>query len=115
VESELVGRVCSWACIPSKALLRSLEVWNAARSIAGAREAVTSKPNAAAILARRDAFTNDWQDSGQVDWLRSAGIDLVRGHGRLTGDRRVSVEANDRTTRELTARRAWSGRARRGL
>ena len=51
VESELVGGECSyWACIPSKALLRPLEVWNAARSIAGAREGMASKPNAAAIL-----------------------------------------------------------------
>jgi dihydrolipoamide dehydrogenase len=101
---ELVGGECSyWACIPSKALLRPLEVWNAARSIAGAREAVTSKPDAATILARRDSFTDDWHDSGQVDWLRGAGIDLVRGHGRITGDRRVSVKANDGTTTELTA------------
>jgi pyruvate/2-oxoglutarate dehydrogenase complex dihydrolipoamide dehydrogenase (E3) component len=66
---------------------------------------VTSKPNAAAILARRDSFTNDWHDFGQVDCLRNAGIDLVRTR-RLTRDRHVSVEANDGTTRELTARHA---------
>jgi pyruvate/2-oxoglutarate dehydrogenase complex dihydrolipoamide dehydrogenase (E3) component len=107
VESELVGGECSyWACIPSKALLRPLEVWKAARSIAGAREAVTSKPDAEAILARRDSFTNDWHDSGQVDWLRGAGIDLVRGHGHIIGDRCVSVRASDGTTAELTARHA---------
>lgn len=35
VESEFVGGECSyWACIPSR---HSLEAWNAARSIAGAR------------------------------------------------------------------------------
>lgn len=107
VESELVGGECSyWACIPSKALLRPLEVWNAARSIAGAREGMASKPNAAAILARRDSFTNNWHDSGQVEWLRGAGIDLVRGHGRISGDRRISVEAPDGTSTELTVRHA---------
>jgi len=60
----------------------------------------------AATLKRRDSFVHDWDDSSQVDWVKSAGIDLVRGHGRLTGVKTVSVEAADGTVTELTAKHA---------
>ena len=92
VESELVGGECSyWACMPSKALLRSGHVLRAAQRLDGTRQAVTGELNAPAVLARRDAFTSEWKDDGQVDWLNSAGIDLIRGHARLTGPRTVDV------------------------
>ncbi|MFC4555795.1 dihydrolipoyl dehydrogenase family protein [Georgenia faecalis] len=96
VESELVGGECSyWACIPSKALLRSGDARRAALRVDGARQAVTGGLDAAAVLARRDSFVGDWDDAGQVSWLESAGIDLVRGHGRLTGPREVTVTTPD--------------------
>jgi pyruvate/2-oxoglutarate dehydrogenase complex dihydrolipoamide dehydrogenase (E3) component len=106
VESELVGGECSyWACMPSKALLRSSSALQAARRLPGAREAVTGTLDVAAVLARRDEFTSHWKDDGQVAWLDSAGIDLVRGHGRLAGVRVVEV-SHDAGTTTLTARHA---------
>ena len=106
IETELVGGDCSyWACMPSKALLRPLQALIAAQSVAGAREAVTGAPNASAIFQRRDAITSHWNDAGQVDWARSAKIDLVRGHGRLAGVRRV-MALNESGERDLTARHA---------
>ncbi|WP_129838710.1 NAD(P)/FAD-dependent oxidoreductase [Streptomyces sp. RFCAC02] len=103
VERELVGGECSyWACIPSKALLRPSAALDAARAVPGAREAVgDGRLDAAAVLARRDSFTSGWRDDGQVEWLGSAGIELIRGEARLAGPRRVVV--GDRT---LTARHA---------
>ncbi|MFF2043073.1 dihydrolipoyl dehydrogenase family protein [Kitasatospora sp. NPDC058170] len=107
VEAELVGGECSyWACMPSKALLRPVAALAAARAVAGAREAVGGGLDAAAVLARRDSFASHWQDDGQVQWLRDTGIDLVRGHGRLAGERTVTVEAEDGSERVLTARHA---------
>ncbi|MEA4943982.1 MAG: NAD(P)/FAD-dependent oxidoreductase [Propionicimonas sp.] len=92
VESELVGGECSyWACMPSKALLRSGHAVRAARRLPGARQAVTGAIDSAAVLERRTEFTSGWKDEGQVAWLDSAGIDLIRGHGRLAGPGRVQV------------------------
>jgi dihydrolipoamide dehydrogenase len=107
VEKELVGGECSyWACMPSKALLRGTEVLAEARAVDGARQAVTGDQDVAATLARRDAFTHHWDDSGQVEWVANAGIDLIRGAGRLVGERTVVVTAADGTETRLTARHA---------
>jgi len=107
VESELVGGECSyWACMPSKALLRSAAALRAARDVDGARQAVTGGLDVAAVLRRRDTMTSDWNDAGQVEWLQGAGIDLVRGHGALTGEKTVRVTADDGTTTDLVARHA---------
>ncbi len=98
VESELVGGECSyWACMPSKALLRPGAALAAVRDVPGAAAAVTGDLDVAAVLARRTAFTHDWDDASQVRWLERTGIDLVRGHARLTGPRSVEVDTEDGT------------------
>ncbi|QIT11053.1 dihydrolipoyl dehydrogenase family protein [Clavibacter michiganensis] len=107
VESELVGGECSyWACMPSKALLRSGSALRAARAVAGSKEAVTGDLDVAAVLKRRDSFTSSWDDQGQVSWLEGIGIDLARGHGRISGPRRVTVTAPDGSVTEHEAAHA---------
>src|SRR5918999_191758 len=81
VERELVAGECSyWACIPSKTLLRPGEA-----------------------LAARDFMVSDYSDAGQVAWLESKGIDLLRGAGRLAGPNRVRVAGGADTARAYTA------------
>jgi len=107
IESELVGGECSyWACMPSKALLRSGIALRAAQNVGGTKEAVTGALDVAATLARRDSFTHNWDDSSQVEWVAGAGIDLLRGHGRLTGEKKIEVEAKDGSVTALTAKHA---------
>lgn len=107
VESELVGGECSyWACMPSKALLRSGAAVRAAQHLDGAKQAVTGELDVAGVLRRRDQMTSSWKDDGQVSWLESAGIDLVRGHGRITGQRQVTVTAPDSDPESETVLRA---------
>ena len=106
IESELVGGECSyWACMPSKALLRSGIALRAAQNVEGTKQAITGGLDVAAVLKRRDSFTSNWNDQGQVDWVHGAGIDLIRGYGRLTGVKSVSVE-KDGVITNLTARHA---------
>jgi pyruvate/2-oxoglutarate dehydrogenase complex dihydrolipoamide dehydrogenase (E3) component len=107
VEAELVGGECShWACMPSKALLRPIELVESGRALPGVAQMLEGPLDVAAILARRDRFTHNHDDSGQVEWATSAGIDIVRGRGRLTGEKLVEVTAADGTTRVLAARHA---------
>ncbi|WP_375386736.1 dihydrolipoyl dehydrogenase family protein [uncultured Microbacterium sp.] len=107
VESELVGGECSyWACMPSKALLRSGAALRAAKSVDGAKQAVTGGVNIAGALRRRDVATHDWDDESQVKWLEGAGIELVRGHGRLSGEKTVRVTGEDGGELRMVARHA---------
>ncbi|WP_434447336.1 dihydrolipoyl dehydrogenase family protein [Lentzea sp. E54] len=107
VERELVGGECSyWACMPTKALLRSAAALRAVRRLPGAREAVTGELDVRAVLARRDAFASNWSDDGQVSWLESVGVPLYRGHGRIASERVVTVTTKDGAIVTLTARHA---------
>jgi len=101
VEQHLVGGECSfYGCMPSKALLRPGQVLAEARRIPGAAQAVDGL-DVPAALARRDEVIHDLHDDVQLPWLEERDIALVRGHGRITGERTVQV--GDET---LTARRA---------
>jgi pyruvate/2-oxoglutarate dehydrogenase complex dihydrolipoamide dehydrogenase (E3) component len=101
VEQHLVGGECSfYGCIPSKALLRPGQVLAEARRVPGAAQAVDGL-DVPAALERRDEIINHLHDDNQTPWLEAHHIALVRGHGRITGERTVQV--GDET---LTARRA---------
>jgi pyruvate/2-oxoglutarate dehydrogenase complex dihydrolipoamide dehydrogenase (E3) component len=107
IETELVGGECSyWACMPSKALLRPVETLALAKALPGMPVTADSPLNVADVLKRRDSFTHNHDDSSQIEWAEGVGITVIRGHGRLAGERTVEVTAPDGTTRSLTARHA---------
>jgi dihydrolipoamide dehydrogenase len=89
VEDRLVGGECSfYACMPSKALLRPIELASEARRVPGVTVGDLDVP---AVLARRDEVIANLDDSGQVPWLEERGVTLFRGRGELDGERRVRV------------------------
>ena len=108
VERELVGGECSyWACMPSKALLRPVEIYNAARRMPGVVNVLRgSSIDPQAVLTRRDRIVNHHDDDSQVQWAVSQNIDVVRGHARLNGPKTVTVATPDGGNRTLTARHA---------
>jgi pyruvate/2-oxoglutarate dehydrogenase complex dihydrolipoamide dehydrogenase (E3) component len=102
VEQHLIGGECSfYACMPSKALLRPGELLAEVRRIPGVAEAVTGDLDAQAVLERRDEIIHDLDDSSMEPWLAERGVTLVRGRGRLDGERRVLAGEDT-----LVARRA---------
>jgi pyruvate/2-oxoglutarate dehydrogenase complex dihydrolipoamide dehydrogenase (E3) component len=100
VEQALVGGDCSYyACMPSKALLRPVELANEVRRVPG----LTVSPiDSAAVLRRRDEVIHDRNDSSQVPWLEERGVTLVRGRARIAGKLSVEVEGQE----SLSARKA---------
>ena len=102
VEGHLIGGECSYyGCMPSKALLRPAEAVAEARRLPGAAEAAAGELDAEAVLRRRDEVIHDLDDSVQIPWLEERNVTVVRGLGRLAGERRVEVDGD-----VLLARRA---------
>src|SRR5690606_34344148 len=96
VERELVGGECSyWACMPSKGLLRPGEVRHSVEHTPGVDAGAINVEEA---LAQRNELAANWDDSDQVSWLEDVGVTLLRGQGRLAGERTVEVEREDGTT-----------------
>jgi pyruvate/2-oxoglutarate dehydrogenase complex dihydrolipoamide dehydrogenase (E3) component len=112
VEQHLVGGECSYyACMPSKALLRPGELLAEARRVPGVAEAVRGELDPEAVLARRDEVIHDLFDAGQLPWLEERGIELLRGEGRLDGERRVVVGEQTLLARRAVVVATGSGAA----
>ena len=89
VESRLVGGECSfYACMPSKALLRPGELAGEAHRVPGL---VVGPLDVQAVLDRRDDVIAHLDDAPHLPWLEERGVTVVRGRGRLDGERRVRV------------------------
>jgi pyruvate/2-oxoglutarate dehydrogenase complex dihydrolipoamide dehydrogenase (E3) component len=108
VEAELAGGECSyWACIPSKALLKPIGLAAAAARLPGVR---VDGVDPAAVLKRRDYWANRTEDGGHDDSgaaKRLASVaTFIRGWGRLSGEKTVTVEDAHGGTATLTANQA---------
>jgi pyruvate/2-oxoglutarate dehydrogenase complex dihydrolipoamide dehydrogenase (E3) component len=102
VERELVGGECPyWACVPSKALLRSAETLSEAdraRVLAASRvEWTVDFPK---VSKRVRGMARNLDDSAPAAALEATGAKLFRGEGRLTDARTVEVGGE-----QLVARR----------
>jgi pyruvate/2-oxoglutarate dehydrogenase complex dihydrolipoamide dehydrogenase (E3) component len=87
VEHELVGGECSyWACIPSKTLLRPLELAFRARFAPG----VTATVDPVQVFKWRDEVAEK-DDASQVEWVQELGAEVVKGTGSIVQPGRLEV------------------------
>ncbi|GAA1509106.1 NAD(P)/FAD-dependent oxidoreductase [Sphaerisporangium rubeum] len=109
VEAELVGGECPyWACVPSKMMLRAAEVLAECRRVPGLAGTSHAQPDWGPVARRiREEATDDWNDKVAAERFAGTGATLVRGRGRITGDREVTVEPSGSggEARVLRARR----------
>ena len=102
MESLRVGGECPYvACMPSKAMLRSAQARDEARSIVDRGGAAT--PMAlddddrayARAAARRDEIAEHRDDSSTATSVEAAGVVLVRGRGRVVRPGVVAVDGRE--------------------
>jgi pyruvate/2-oxoglutarate dehydrogenase complex dihydrolipoamide dehydrogenase (E3) component len=97
VEHELVGGECSyWACIPSKTLLRSVEVAFRERQTPG----VSSQVDPVQVFKWRDEVAEK-DDTSQVEWARKHGAEVVKGTARIVAPGRIDVDGQELAYDEL--------------
>lgn len=92
IEDRLVGGECPyWGCIPSKAMVRAAEVLAEGRRIPGTAGRAVIEPDWAPVAARVEEVTAGWDDTAAVKRFTDKGGRFVRGRGRVTGPREVTV------------------------
>ena len=97
VERAEAGGVClNWGCIPTKALLKSAQVYTYCKNAAhyGLELAGEVRPNLEKIVARSRGVA-ETMSKGVAFLLKKNNIDLIQGFGRLKGDGRVDVDGTE--------------------
>ena len=96
VEEKQWGGTClNWGCIPTKALIQGAEVLALARR--GAEFGViipSAEPDWPAMQARKDKVVAGMRN-GVQSLLKSNGVELVSGRGRLAGGVKVAVDGRE--------------------
>lgn len=102
IEASLLGGECPyWACLPSKMIIRAANLLTEARRADGVAGEVSVVPDWAPVAARiRAEATGGWDDAVAVGRFGEHGGTFVRGRGRLTGPRTVTVDGHDFTARK---------------
>lgn len=94
VEKAELGGVClNWGCIPTKALLKSAQVFSYCKNAAHYGVAIDGdvKPDFEKIVARSRTVA-DTMSKGVAFLMKKNNIDILTGFGRLAGEGRVDVE-----------------------
>jgi pyruvate/2-oxoglutarate dehydrogenase complex dihydrolipoamide dehydrogenase (E3) component len=107
VDGRLVGGECPYyACVPTKAMIRATDALQEARRVPSLAGAADVTPDWSLVATRvREEITANWNDQAAVDRFETAGGRFVRGWGRLTAPREVTVARPDGTDEVFTARR----------
>src|SRR5687768_11426732 len=104
VERELLGGIClNWGCIPTKALLRSAEVFHQIRNAAAYGLSADKVGFDLAKVVGRSRAVAKQLNQGVTHLMKKNKIAVVMGEGKLAGKGKLSVTADGKTT-ELSAK-----------
>ena len=94
VEKAELGGVClNWGCIPTKALLKSAQVFTYCKNAAHYGVAIDGEvtPDFEKIVARSRTVA-DTMSKGVAFLMKKNNIDIINGFGRLAGEGKVEVD-----------------------
>ncbi|MEN0055527.1 MAG: dihydrolipoyl dehydrogenase [Mucilaginibacter sp.] len=115
VEKESLGGIClNWGCIPTKALLKSAQVFEYLNHAADYGVNATGDINFESVI-KRSRGVADGMSKGVQFLMKKNKIDVVVGFGKLKSKGVVEVKGNDGTTKQITAKHiilATGGRSR---
>ncbi len=105
VERELLGGIClNWGCIPTKALLRSAEIYHFmshAKDYGLAAEKISADLDA---VVKRSRGVAKQLNAGVTHLMKKNKIAVHMGTGKLTGTGKLSVTGSDGKVTDLTAK-----------
>ena len=116
VEKESLGGVClNWGCIPTKALLKSAQVYEYAKHAADYGIQVSGAQHDFGAVVNRSRGVADKMSKGVQFLMKKNKIDVIMGFGKLLAPGKLEVTAADGSKQILEAKNiiiATGGRAR---
>lgn len=116
VEREHVGGIClNWGCIPTKALLKSAQVFEYIGHAEDYGIKVGKSTADFTAMIKRSRSVADGMSKGVNFLMKKNKIDILNGHGSLLRGKKVAVKDESGKTKEYTANHiilATGGRAR---
>jgi len=115
IEKESLGGVClNWGCIPTKALLKSAQVYEYIKHAEAYGLSATGQQNFEAVIKRSRAVA-DKMSRGVQFLMKKNKIDVIMGHGKLITKGKVEVSKPDGNKEIVEAKHvilATGGRSR---
>ena len=116
IEKESLGGVClNWGCIPTKALLKSAQVYEYAKHAADYGITVQNPTHNFEGVVKRSRGVADKMSKGVQFLMKKNKIDVIMGYGRLIAPGKLEITATDGTKKTEEAKNiiiATGGRAR---
>ena len=96
IERENLGGVClNWGCIPTKALIKSAQVFEYIHHASDYGINVTGASHDFNAVIQRSRGVADGMSKGVQFLMKKNKIDVINGHGRIKGNNKVEVKAGD--------------------
>ena len=116
VEKELLGGIClNWGCIPTKALLKSAQVYEYTKHAADYGITLSNPSADFAGVIKRSRGVADKMSKGVQFLMKKNKIEVIMGTGKLVAKDKLEVTAADGSKQVLEAKNiiiATGGRAR---
>ncbi|HEU0137591.1 MAG TPA: dihydrolipoyl dehydrogenase [Flavobacterium sp.] len=104
IEKESLGGVClNWGCIPTKALLKSAQVFDYLKHASEYGLTVSSFDKDFGAVVQRSRGVADGMSKGIQFLMKKNKIDVIEGTGKLKPGRKIDVKSADGNTTEVSA------------
>jgi dihydrolipoamide dehydrogenase len=115
IERESLGGIClNWGCIPTKALLKSAQVYEYIKHASDFGIEATGKHNFESVV-KRSRGVADKMSKGVAFLMRKNKIDVISGNGKVISKGKIEVTAADNSKQTVEAKHiiiATGGRSR---
>lgn len=99
VEKESLGGVClNWGCIPTKALIKSADVFNYLNHASDYGLKVDNVDKDFGAVVKRSRDVADGMSKGVQFLMKKNKIDVIMGYGTLKKGKKIEVKADDGST-----------------
>jgi dihydrolipoamide dehydrogenase len=104
IEKESLGGVClNWGCIPTKALLKSAQVFDYLKHAADYGLTVKEFDKDFSAVVKRSRDVADGMSKGVQFLMKKNKIDVINGFGKIKPGKKVDVKAEDGKVTEYSA------------